>query len=158
MARNLQAKLPPSDTIRVFDINTAAAEKLVQEMRTQQAGGAASHVASSAGDAARDAVRLISCFSFSAFPRFLFPGFYDEFVLCMTCSKLGRLAGLSHDYCYTTKANPLRSQGTGAVLFRVETRDEIIERGLTGLAGHSHHLSPGAEARQISVRIYPLDV
>jgi 3-hydroxyisobutyrate dehydrogenase len=60
MARNLQSKLPPSDTIRVFDINTAAAEKLVQEMRTQQAGGAAAHVASSAGDAAREAVRSIS--------------------------------------------------------------------------------------------------
>jgi ornithine cyclodeaminase/alanine dehydrogenase-like protein (mu-crystallin family) len=56
MARNLQAKLPPSDTIRVFDINKAAAEKLVQEMKTQQAGGAAAQVARDAGDAARDAV------------------------------------------------------------------------------------------------------
>lgn len=57
MARNLQAKLPPSDTIRVFDINKAAAEKLVHTMKTQQAGGAVAEVADSAGDAARDAVR-----------------------------------------------------------------------------------------------------
>jgi 3-hydroxyisobutyrate dehydrogenase len=56
MARNLQAKLPPGDTIRVFDINKAASEKLVQDMKAQQAGGAAPEVAVSAGDAAKDAV------------------------------------------------------------------------------------------------------
>ncbi|KAK4126425.1 hypothetical protein N657DRAFT_567530 [Parathielavia appendiculata] len=61
MARNLQAKLPPSDTIRVFDINKAAAEKLAQEMKAQQAGGAAAQVATSAGDAARDADAVITC-------------------------------------------------------------------------------------------------
>lgn len=57
MARNLQAKLPPSDSIRIFDINTSSAEKLAQEMRTQQAGGAAVQIASNAADAAREAVR-----------------------------------------------------------------------------------------------------
>jgi 3-hydroxyisobutyrate dehydrogenase len=56
MARNLQSKLPPNDTVRVFDINKAAADKLVHTMQTQQAGGAAATVASSAGDAAREAV------------------------------------------------------------------------------------------------------
>ncbi|KAK4237362.1 NAD binding domain of 6-phosphogluconate dehydrogenase-domain-containing protein [Achaetomium macrosporum] len=61
MARNLQAKLPPSDTIRVFDINKAASEKLVQHMKTQQAGGAAPEVAVSAGDAAKDADTVITC-------------------------------------------------------------------------------------------------
>lgn len=58
MARNLQAKLPPSDTVRLFDINTSAAEKLAQEMKTQQAGGAAADIATSAADAAREAVRV----------------------------------------------------------------------------------------------------
>ncbi|KAK4032509.1 6-phosphogluconate dehydrogenase [Parachaetomium inaequale] len=61
MARNLQAKLPPSDIIRVFDINKAAAEKLVQAMKTQQVGGAAVQVARDAGDAARDADTVITC-------------------------------------------------------------------------------------------------
>jgi 3-hydroxyisobutyrate/3-hydroxypropionate dehydrogenase len=77
MARNLQAKLAPSDTVRVFDINKAAAEKLVQEMKTQQAGGAAAQTARNAGEAARDAV----CSTFYS-RRLLVsvPGFYDEFV------------------------------------------------------------------------------
>jgi 3-hydroxyisobutyrate dehydrogenase len=59
MARNLQSKLAPTDTLRVYDINKAAAEKLVQEMKTQQAGGAAAQVARNAGDAAREAVCAI---------------------------------------------------------------------------------------------------
>lgn len=60
MARNLQSKLAPTDTIRVYDINKAAAERLVQEMKTQQVGGAAAQVARNAGDAAREAVCAIS--------------------------------------------------------------------------------------------------
>ena len=79
MARNLQSKLAPSDTIRVFDINTAAAEKLVGEMRAQQAGGAAAEVACDAGDAARDAVCL-SCFLVPSPSSTAVLGFYDEFV------------------------------------------------------------------------------
>ena len=63
MARNLQSKLAPSDTIRVYDINKAAAEKLVEEMKAQQAGGAAAQVARNAGDAAREAVCVISSLS-----------------------------------------------------------------------------------------------
>ncbi len=85
MARNLQAKLAPSDTIRVFDINTAAAERLAQEMKAQQAGGAAAEVATSAADASREAVCATSCvIPFLPVPS----GFYDEFVPNMT-SKLG---------------------------------------------------------------------
>jgi len=61
MARNLQSKLAPSDTIRVYDINKAAAEKLVGEMKTQQAGGAVAQVAHNAGDAAREADTVITC-------------------------------------------------------------------------------------------------
>lgn len=57
MARNLQSKLPPSDSVRIYDINRGAAEKLAQEMSAQQAGGASVHVADSAADASREAVR-----------------------------------------------------------------------------------------------------
>ncbi|KAH8885536.1 3-hydroxyisobutyrate dehydrogenase [Thozetella sp. PMI_491] len=61
MARNLQAKLSPSDTLRVFDINTAAAQKLSQEVSSQQAGGATLEVSSSATEAAQDADTTITC-------------------------------------------------------------------------------------------------
>ncbi|KAK0641676.1 6-phosphogluconate dehydrogenase [Cercophora newfieldiana] len=61
LARNLQAKLPPSDTIHLFDINTAAAERLSHEMKTHQASGATAHVARSAADAATDADIVITC-------------------------------------------------------------------------------------------------
>jgi ornithine cyclodeaminase/alanine dehydrogenase-like protein (mu-crystallin family) len=79
MARNLQAKLPPSDTVRVFDINNAAAEKLVQEMKTQQAGGAAAQTARSAGDAARDAV----CSASFSFTFFLFWFLFRAFMMSL---------------------------------------------------------------------------
>jgi len=55
MARNLQAKLAPSDTVRLFDINRDAAEKLVEEMNAQT-GGAVAEIASSAAEASKDAV------------------------------------------------------------------------------------------------------
>ncbi len=76
MARNLQSKLPPTDTIRVYDINKVAADKLVEEMKTQQAGAAA-HIARDAGDAAKEAVCAIS---YSRLRLLSIPGFYDEFV------------------------------------------------------------------------------
>lgn len=87
MARNLQAKLPPSDTIRVFDINKAAADKLVQEMASQQAGGASAQVAQSAADAARDAVcgNFLFALLFFFFWAFMMSLFLND------CSKLGRL-------------------------------------------------------------------
>lgn len=56
MAKNLQAKLPPSDTIRIFDINKAAAEKLAGEMKSSQAGGAVVEVAQDVSEASKDAV------------------------------------------------------------------------------------------------------
>jgi hypothetical protein len=80
MARNLQAKLPPSDTVRLFDINKAAADKLLQEVKDAQAGGAAVDVLGSAADAAREAVRaILHLFSLVATTGCL----YDEFVLSM---------------------------------------------------------------------------
>ncbi|OTA69096.1 3-hydroxyisobutyrate dehydrogenase [Hypoxylon sp. EC38] len=54
MAKNLQSKLPPGDSVRLFDINNDAVKRLVEEMRTSQAGGAAIEVARSANDAAKD--------------------------------------------------------------------------------------------------------
>ncbi|MBE3049038.1 hypothetical protein IMZ48_42375 [Candidatus Bathyarchaeota archaeon] len=57
MAKNLQKKLPASDTLRVFDINRAAADALVKEVGEASAGGAAVEVSGSALDAARDSVR-----------------------------------------------------------------------------------------------------
>ena len=65
MAKNLQAKLPPSDSVSLYDINKDATRKLADEMRESQAGGASVRLAESAQDAARDAV----CIS----PRPLFP-------------------------------------------------------------------------------------
>ncbi len=56
MAKNLQGKLPPSDTIRLFDINNDAVAKLSEDMSNAQAGGAAVVAADSVTDAARDAV------------------------------------------------------------------------------------------------------
>jgi len=78
MARNLQSKLSPSDNVRIFDINRGAAEKLAQEMKTQQAGGAAVQIADSAADAAVEAVCIIP--QFLQFPQ----SFHDEFVPRMT--------------------------------------------------------------------------
>jgi len=57
MAKNLQVKLPSSDTIRLFDINKDAAEKLASEMRLSQAGGAAVELVESVVAAANDVVR-----------------------------------------------------------------------------------------------------
>ena len=61
MARNLQAKLPPSDTLRLFDVNRSAPEKLAQEIQTAQAGGAAVELAESASEASRNAVCSFPC-------------------------------------------------------------------------------------------------
>jgi len=56
MARNLQSKLTPSDTVRLYDINKDAMEKLAQEMRANKTGGAAVRLSETAADAAKDAV------------------------------------------------------------------------------------------------------
>lgn len=56
MAKNLQSKLPPGDSVRLFDINNDAVKRLAEEMRAAQAGGATVEVARSANDAAKDAV------------------------------------------------------------------------------------------------------
>ncbi len=70
MARNLQSKLSSNDSLRLFDLNTAAAQKLAQEMRAQRAGGATVEVSSSAAEAAKEAVGdnfILNCRRYAQF-------------------------------------------------------------------------------------------
>ncbi|KAI0834104.1 putative 3-hydroxyisobutyrate dehydrogenase G6G8.5 [Hypoxylon sp. FL0890] len=60
MAKNLQSKLPPSDSVRLFDINNDAVKRLAEEMRTSHADGAAVEVARNVNDAAKDADIVIT--------------------------------------------------------------------------------------------------
>ncbi|KAI1804176.1 putative 3-hydroxyisobutyrate dehydrogenase G6G8.5 [Daldinia bambusicola] len=60
MAKNLQAKLPPSDSVKLFDINGEAVKRLAEEMRTSQTGGAAVEVARDVGDAAEESDVVIT--------------------------------------------------------------------------------------------------
>jgi 3-hydroxyisobutyrate/3-hydroxypropionate dehydrogenase len=62
MAKNLQSKLSPNDSIRIFDINKDAVQKLAKEMTSAETGGAIVEVAESAFDASNQAVRLCSTF------------------------------------------------------------------------------------------------
>lgn len=64
MAKNLQAKLLPTDSLSLFDINQEAARRLAGEMESASTEGASVMLAPSAADASRDAVRnafLIPC-------------------------------------------------------------------------------------------------
>lgn len=54
MARNLQSKLPASDTLRIYDINSQALDKFVSESTS----GAVVEVAETVRDAAENSVRL----------------------------------------------------------------------------------------------------
>ena len=74
MARNLQAKLAPSDTLRIFDVNAEAAERFATETKGLS-GGATVKVASNVKEAAQDAV--------SSFQPYQFTPLHDEFVLSM---------------------------------------------------------------------------
>jgi 3-hydroxyisobutyrate/3-hydroxypropionate dehydrogenase len=56
MARNLQAKLPPGDSISIFDINKTAVESLKAEMHKSSPGGASVQIAGSAAEASSEAV------------------------------------------------------------------------------------------------------
>jgi len=79
MARNLLAKLPRSDTLRVYDINTESAQKFADETKALSQG-ATVEVAASVRDAAENSV------SFSSHTITHLPSFRllsDEFVLSM---------------------------------------------------------------------------
>ncbi|KAI1767287.1 putative 3-hydroxyisobutyrate dehydrogenase G6G8.5 [Hypoxylon sp. FL1150] len=60
MAKNLQSKLPPSDTIKLFDINSDAVNRLAGEMRSSHTGGAVIETSSSVHDAAKEADIVIT--------------------------------------------------------------------------------------------------
>ncbi|KAI1656758.1 putative 3-hydroxyisobutyrate dehydrogenase G6G8.5 [Daldinia decipiens] len=60
MAKNLQAKLPPSDSVKLFDINGDAVKRLAEEMWTSQTGGAAVELAHDVNDAAKDSDIVIT--------------------------------------------------------------------------------------------------
>jgi ornithine cyclodeaminase/alanine dehydrogenase-like protein (mu-crystallin family) len=55
MAKNLQAKLQPSDTIRIYDINTESLNKFASEAKAN-AGGAAVQIVSNVHEAAENSV------------------------------------------------------------------------------------------------------
>jgi len=57
MARNLQAKLPSSDTIRVFDINAESVKRFANETKAL-GNGAAVKIAANVREAAEDSVSL----------------------------------------------------------------------------------------------------
>jgi 3-hydroxyisobutyrate/3-hydroxypropionate dehydrogenase len=62
MAKNLQAKLSPQDSVHLFDINTSATQKLANEVSSAQVGGAVVHIEHSAINASRHAVcSIASC-------------------------------------------------------------------------------------------------
>ncbi|KAH6659262.1 putative 3-hydroxyisobutyrate dehydrogenase G6G8.5 [Truncatella angustata] len=61
MAKNLQAKLSPGDSIHLYDLNRDAARRLAEEMKTSRAGGAAVEVVESVKEAAKDANIVITC-------------------------------------------------------------------------------------------------
>lgn len=57
MARNLQAKLPASDTLRIYDVNTEMVKKFAQETKGL-GNGAEVTVADGVRDAAEHSVRF----------------------------------------------------------------------------------------------------
>ncbi|KAL2760126.1 hypothetical protein ACRALDRAFT_2038838 [Sodiomyces alcalophilus JCM 7366] len=60
MARNLQSKLPPTDSISIYDINKDAMQQLKAEMEGAQAGGAKVSLAESAPEASSEADTIIT--------------------------------------------------------------------------------------------------
>lgn len=58
MAKNLQAKLLPTDNLSLFDINRQAVERLAEEIKSASTEGASVALAPSVADASRDTVRV----------------------------------------------------------------------------------------------------
>lgn len=76
MARNLQAKLPNSDTMKVYDINEANLQRFANDTKALSSGAAVQAVAN-VREAAEDSVRIYVFLCY--IPRSL----CDEFVLSM---------------------------------------------------------------------------
>lgn len=64
MARNLQAKLPSSDTLRIYDINQESLTRFADETKALSRG-AAVQIASTVREAAEDSVSHLSLQLFS---------------------------------------------------------------------------------------------
>ncbi|KAI1176715.1 NAD binding domain of 6-phosphogluconate dehydrogenase-domain-containing protein [Nemania sp. FL0916] len=60
MAKNLQSKLSPSDSVRLFDINKDAMHRLAEDIQTSQVGGAAVELAENVSKVAKDADTVIT--------------------------------------------------------------------------------------------------
>lgn len=56
MARNLQAKLPSTDTIRVYDVNPESVDRFANDTKALSTG-ATVEIANNAREAAEDSVR-----------------------------------------------------------------------------------------------------
>lgn len=69
MAKNLRKKLPPSDTVRVFDVNPASMEAFAKDAKDGISGGAAVEMSGSALEAVRDAVSALDPSPRSDSPR-----------------------------------------------------------------------------------------
>lgn len=78
MAKNLQKKLPSTDTLRIYDINTESVNKFVAETKAV-GGGATVDIASSIREASENSVSLNPIFYYFLLATSL----YDEFVLSM---------------------------------------------------------------------------
>lgn len=81
MAKNLQSKLSPSDSVILFDINKTAMNELAKDIRTSQPEGAVIELAENVVEVARNAVSLPSTLH-PTFPLTI-ALFYDEYVLSM---------------------------------------------------------------------------
>ena len=81
MARNLQSRLPASDTLLIQDINTGAMKRFVEETDSQP-GGAAVRVANNVREASEHSVSYLTsflhCHSYAHSSKLC-----DEFVLSM---------------------------------------------------------------------------
>lgn len=60
MAKNLRKKLPPADTVRVFDVNPASMDAFAADAKDAPPGGAAVEISGSALEAVRDAVSALA--------------------------------------------------------------------------------------------------
>jgi 3-hydroxyisobutyrate dehydrogenase len=80
MARNLQAKLSPTDTLRIYDVNSEVVQRFADETKALS-NGAAVQVAAHVREAAEDSVSLIPLYLALVFFPSLRKPLSDEFVL-----------------------------------------------------------------------------
>ena len=81
MAKNLQAKLPTSDTLRIYDINAESIERFAKETKAL-GSGASVQVSANVREAAEDSVSSSTPYSPPVLPVTPYL-LCDEFVLSM---------------------------------------------------------------------------